>query len=192
MGREPGREASQLPSCRAGPHVLPGAAMETAASSWSPQADAKAGPPRPPVRGLPPSSIFLQGTCTLDAPLPCLPPETNMKVTLGSRPPCTKVEEAQFWFDASRKGLFLCVGSEWVSVLAGERAAGLPPPGDSGSSPATVPWEQRATPQDSRPARCIWTRVSWARLVTPPRLVPMAPRGKPPGALSAPRITDAR
>uniref|UniRef100_A0A452SHZ5 Thrombospondin type laminin G domain and EAR repeats n=1 Tax=Ursus americanus TaxID=9643 RepID=A0A452SHZ5_URSAM len=46
------------------------------------------------------------------------PYETNMKVTLGSRPPCTKVEEAQFWFDASRKGLFLCVGSEWVSVLA--------------------------------------------------------------------------
>lgn len=43
-----------------------------------------------------------------------------MKVTLGPRPPCTKAEDAQFWFDASRKGLYLCVGSEWVSVLAGE------------------------------------------------------------------------
>lgn len=43
-----------------------------------------------------------------------------MKVTLGSRPPCTKVEDAQFWFDAGQKGLYLCVGSEWVSVLAGE------------------------------------------------------------------------
>ncbi|XP_045357113.1 thrombospondin-type laminin G domain and EAR repeat-containing protein isoform X2 [Leopardus geoffroyi] len=46
------------------------------------------------------------------------PYETDLKVTLGSRPPCTKMEDAQFWFDASRKGLFLCVGSQWVSVLA--------------------------------------------------------------------------
>ncbi|XP_030691445.1 thrombospondin-type laminin G domain and EAR repeat-containing protein [Globicephala melas] len=46
------------------------------------------------------------------------PYETDMKVTLGSRPPCTKAEDAQFWFDAGRKGLYLCVGSEWVSVLA--------------------------------------------------------------------------
>ncbi|XP_062934005.1 thrombospondin-type laminin G domain and EAR repeat-containing protein [Cynocephalus volans] len=46
------------------------------------------------------------------------PYETGLKVTLGSRPPCTKVEDAQFWFDASQKGLYLCVGSEWVSVLA--------------------------------------------------------------------------
>ncbi|ELV10346.1 Protein TSPEAR [Tupaia chinensis] len=44
--------------------------------------------------------------------------ETSVKVTLGSRPPCTKVEDAQFWFDASRKGLYLCVGNQWVSVLA--------------------------------------------------------------------------
>ncbi|XP_070108569.1 thrombospondin-type laminin G domain and EAR repeat-containing protein isoform X2 [Equus caballus] len=48
------------------------------------------------------------------------PYETDMKVTLGSRPPCTKLEDAQFWFDASRRGLYLCVGSEWVSVLAAE------------------------------------------------------------------------
>ncbi|KAK2494997.1 LOW QUALITY PROTEIN: hypothetical protein MC885_016340 [Smutsia gigantea] len=46
------------------------------------------------------------------------PYETRLKVTLGSRPPCTKVEDAQFWFDAGRKGLYLCVGSQWVSVLA--------------------------------------------------------------------------
>uniref|UniRef100_M3YFJ2 Thrombospondin type laminin G domain and EAR repeats n=1 Tax=Mustela putorius furo TaxID=9669 RepID=M3YFJ2_MUSPF len=49
------------------------------------------------------------------------PYETDVKVTLGSRPPCTRKEAAQFWFDASRKGLFLCVGSEWVSVLAAAR-----------------------------------------------------------------------
>ncbi|XP_064236291.1 thrombospondin-type laminin G domain and EAR repeat-containing protein [Aotus nancymaae] len=46
------------------------------------------------------------------------PYETNIRVTLGPRPPCTKVEDAQFWFDAGRKGLYLCVGNEWVSVLA--------------------------------------------------------------------------
>ncbi|XP_066891334.1 thrombospondin-type laminin G domain and EAR repeat-containing protein isoform X2 [Kogia breviceps] len=46
------------------------------------------------------------------------PYEADMKVTLGSRPPCIKAEDAQFWFDAGRKGLYLCVGSEWVSVLA--------------------------------------------------------------------------
>lgn len=52
--------------------------------------------------------------------VPLSPPETHLKVTLGSQPPCTKVEDAQFWFDAGRKGLYLCVGSQWVSVLAGE------------------------------------------------------------------------
>ena len=64
-------------------------------------------------------------------PSSCLPAETDMKVTLGSRPPCTKAEDTQFWFDAGRKGLYLCVGSEWVSVLAGEVGGAL---GTSGSS----------------------------------------------------------
>ncbi|MEJ1288095.1 thrombospondin type laminin G domain and EAR repeats [Cricetulus griseus] len=45
------------------------------------------------------------------------PYEADMKVTLGSRPPCTKAEGVQFWFDAARKGLYLCADSEWVSVL---------------------------------------------------------------------------
>lgn len=48
------------------------------------------------------------------------PTEADVKVTLGSRPPCTQAEGAQFWFDAAQKGLYLCAGSEWVSVLAGE------------------------------------------------------------------------
>lgn len=42
-----------------------------------------------------------------------------MKVTLGSRPPCTKQEKAQFWFNASRRGLYLCDGSAWISMLEG-------------------------------------------------------------------------
>uniref|UniRef100_A0A8D0H4B1 Thrombospondin type laminin G domain and EAR repeats n=1 Tax=Sphenodon punctatus TaxID=8508 RepID=A0A8D0H4B1_SPHPU len=43
--------------------------------------------------------------------------EADMKVTLGNRPPCTKTENGQFWFNAFQKGLYLCNGSEWVSML---------------------------------------------------------------------------
>ncbi|XP_006876867.1 PREDICTED: thrombospondin-type laminin G domain and EAR repeat-containing protein-like [Chrysochloris asiatica] len=46
------------------------------------------------------------------------PYETDVKVTLGPQPRCTQMEDAQFWFDAGRKGLYLCVGSKWISVLA--------------------------------------------------------------------------
>ncbi|VTJ84305.1 Hypothetical predicted protein [Marmota monax] len=46
------------------------------------------------------------------------PYEADMKVTLGSRPPCTKAQDATFWFDAARKELHLCASSQWVSVLA--------------------------------------------------------------------------
>uniref|UniRef100_A0A8C8S8V4 Thrombospondin type laminin G domain and EAR repeats n=1 Tax=Pelusios castaneus TaxID=367368 RepID=A0A8C8S8V4_9SAUR len=43
--------------------------------------------------------------------------ETEMKITLGPQPPCTKHEKAQFWFNTSRKGLYLCNGSAWVAML---------------------------------------------------------------------------
>ncbi|NXG50802.1 TSEAR protein, partial [Psilopogon haemacephalus] len=45
------------------------------------------------------------------------PYETDTKVTLGSRPLCTKQEKAKFWFNASQRGLFLCNGSTWISML---------------------------------------------------------------------------
>ncbi|XP_074860571.1 thrombospondin-type laminin G domain and EAR repeat-containing protein [Carettochelys insculpta] len=45
------------------------------------------------------------------------PDEAEVKVTLGCRPPCTQSAKAQFWFDASGKGLYLCDGSTWVAVL---------------------------------------------------------------------------
>ncbi|NXC37541.1 TSEAR protein, partial [Penelope pileata] len=45
------------------------------------------------------------------------PHGADMKVTLGSRPPCTRQEKAQFWFNTSRRGLYLCDGSAWISVL---------------------------------------------------------------------------
>uniref|UniRef100_A0A6I8NX78 Thrombospondin type laminin G domain and EAR repeats n=1 Tax=Ornithorhynchus anatinus TaxID=9258 RepID=A0A6I8NX78_ORNAN len=43
--------------------------------------------------------------------------QTDMKVTLGSRPHCTKMESAQFWFDVSKKGLYLCDGNEWIPMI---------------------------------------------------------------------------
>ncbi|XP_076975281.1 thrombospondin-type laminin G domain and EAR repeat-containing protein [Tamandua tetradactyla] len=46
------------------------------------------------------------------------PYETDVKVTLGSQPPCTKLEDGQFWFDAMRNRLYVCTGSRWISVLA--------------------------------------------------------------------------
>ncbi|XP_059711034.1 thrombospondin-type laminin G domain and EAR repeat-containing protein isoform X3 [Haemorhous mexicanus] len=45
------------------------------------------------------------------------PYETDMKVTLGARPRCSRQEKAQFWFNASRRGLYLCNGSTWLSML---------------------------------------------------------------------------
>ncbi|XP_023801738.1 thrombospondin-type laminin G domain and EAR repeat-containing protein-like, partial [Cyanistes caeruleus] len=45
------------------------------------------------------------------------PYETDMKVTLGARPRCSKQEKARFWFNASQRGLYLCNGSTWVSML---------------------------------------------------------------------------
>ncbi|XP_034989625.2 thrombospondin-type laminin G domain and EAR repeat-containing protein [Zootoca vivipara] len=45
------------------------------------------------------------------------PYEADMKVTLGSRPPCTKSESGQFWFNAAQKGLFICSGDKWISLL---------------------------------------------------------------------------
>uniref|UniRef100_K7GDR1 Thrombospondin type laminin G domain and EAR repeats n=1 Tax=Pelodiscus sinensis TaxID=13735 RepID=K7GDR1_PELSI len=38
-------------------------------------------------------------------------------VTLGPRPPCVETEKARLWFNASRKGLYLCDGRAWVAVL---------------------------------------------------------------------------
>lgn len=42
-----------------------------------------------------------------------------MKVTLGAQPRCSKQDKAQFWFNASRRGLYLCNGSTWLSMLEG-------------------------------------------------------------------------
>lgn len=43
--------------------------------------------------------------------------EADMKVTLGFSPRCTKSESGQFWFNAAQKGLYLCNGKEWISLI---------------------------------------------------------------------------
>uniref|UniRef100_K7GDQ4 Thrombospondin type laminin G domain and EAR repeats n=1 Tax=Pelodiscus sinensis TaxID=13735 RepID=K7GDQ4_PELSI len=45
------------------------------------------------------------------------PGRADVQVTLGPRPPCVETEKARLWFNASRKGLYLCDGRAWVAVL---------------------------------------------------------------------------
>ncbi|KAL8187633.1 UNVERIFIED_CONTAM: hypothetical protein K2H54_052300 [Gekko kuhli] len=43
--------------------------------------------------------------------------EADMKVTLGFSPRCTKSESGQFWFNVAQKGLYICNGKEWISLI---------------------------------------------------------------------------
>uniref|UniRef100_A0A3B5BBB5 Thrombospondin-type laminin G domain and EAR repeats b n=1 Tax=Stegastes partitus TaxID=144197 RepID=A0A3B5BBB5_9TELE len=38
-------------------------------------------------------------------------------VTLGTRPPCSSAEQGQLWFDAQSRGLFICDGPAWTTLL---------------------------------------------------------------------------
>lgn len=41
-------------------------------------------------------------------------------MTLGNPPPCSGPEEGQLWFNAQRKGLFICDGLTWRTLLQSE------------------------------------------------------------------------
>ncbi|TRY92877.1 hypothetical protein DNTS_029153, partial [Danionella cerebrum] len=43
--------------------------------------------------------------------------ETEVRVTMGSQPGCTGAEQGQLWFDTLKRGLFLCDGVNWHSML---------------------------------------------------------------------------
>ncbi|XP_042351260.1 LOW QUALITY PROTEIN: thrombospondin-type laminin G domain and EAR repeat-containing protein-like [Plectropomus leopardus] len=45
------------------------------------------------------------------------PYEAEARVTLGSPPPCSGPEVGQLWFNAQRKGLFICDGLTWRTLL---------------------------------------------------------------------------
>ncbi|XP_064165813.1 thrombospondin-type laminin G domain and EAR repeat-containing protein [Anguilla rostrata] len=45
------------------------------------------------------------------------PYEADLRVTLGTQPLCGKTELGQLWFDTLKRGLFLCDGGAWVSML---------------------------------------------------------------------------
>ncbi|XP_041937368.1 thrombospondin-type laminin G domain and EAR repeat-containing protein isoform X1 [Alosa sapidissima] len=45
------------------------------------------------------------------------PYESEVRVTLGSRPSCTGTERGQLWFDTLKRGLFLCDGASWLPML---------------------------------------------------------------------------
>ncbi|XP_038575910.1 thrombospondin-type laminin G domain and EAR repeat-containing protein-like [Micropterus salmoides] len=48
---------------------------------------------------------------------PVYPYEAEARVTLGKPPPCSGPEEGQLWFNAQRKGLFICDGLSWKTLL---------------------------------------------------------------------------
>ncbi|XP_072118502.1 thrombospondin-type laminin G domain and EAR repeat-containing protein-like [Mobula birostris] len=45
------------------------------------------------------------------------PYETEVKVMVGSHPPCTETEVSRLWFDVFNKGFFICNGKNWISIL---------------------------------------------------------------------------
>uniref|UniRef100_A0A3B4YXB1 Thrombospondin type laminin G domain and EAR repeats n=1 Tax=Seriola lalandi dorsalis TaxID=1841481 RepID=A0A3B4YXB1_SERLL len=48
---------------------------------------------------------------------PVYPYEAEARVTLGNPPPCSRAEQGQLWFNAQRKGLFICDGLTWRTLL---------------------------------------------------------------------------
>ncbi|KAM8855508.1 thrombospondin-type laminin G domain and EAR repeat-containing protein-like [Spinachia spinachia] len=52
-----------------------------------------------------------------EQPEPAYPYEAEARVTLGDPPPCSGAEEGQLWFNAQRKGLFICEGLSWRTLL---------------------------------------------------------------------------
>ncbi|XP_031173206.1 thrombospondin-type laminin G domain and EAR repeat-containing protein [Sander lucioperca] len=48
---------------------------------------------------------------------PLYPYEAEARVTLGNPPPCSGPEQGQLWFNAQRKGLFICDGLTWTTLL---------------------------------------------------------------------------
>ncbi|XP_022073744.1 thrombospondin-type laminin G domain and EAR repeat-containing protein [Acanthochromis polyacanthus] len=43
--------------------------------------------------------------------------EAEARVTLGTRPPCSSAELGQLWFDTQGRGLFICDGRTWRTLL---------------------------------------------------------------------------
>ncbi|AWP13685.1 putative thrombospondin-type laminin G domain and EAR repeat-containing protein-like [Scophthalmus maximus] len=52
---------------------------------------------------------------------PVYPYEAEARVTLGNPPPCSMLEQGQLWFDAERKGLFICDRLTWRTLLQTEQ-----------------------------------------------------------------------
>ncbi|XP_054652149.1 thrombospondin-type laminin G domain and EAR repeat-containing protein-like isoform X2 [Dunckerocampus dactyliophorus] len=46
-----------------------------------------------------------------------VPDETEERVSVGLRSPCSELLQGQMWFSPLRKGLYLCDGTSWITVL---------------------------------------------------------------------------
>uniref|UniRef100_A0A3Q4BND1 Uncharacterized protein n=1 Tax=Mola mola TaxID=94237 RepID=A0A3Q4BND1_MOLML len=53
----------------------------------------------------------------LDHHGPVYPYEAEARVTVGTPPPCSVSEQGQLWFNAEKKGLFICDGLTWRTLL---------------------------------------------------------------------------
>ncbi|KAJ8004417.1 hypothetical protein DPEC_G00135500 [Dallia pectoralis] len=49
--------------------------------------------------------------------VPLYPYEAEVRVTMGTQPHCSTVEQGQLWFDILGRGLFLCDGVVWIPLL---------------------------------------------------------------------------
>lgn len=57
--------------------------------------------------------------------------ETGQRVSVGLERSCSESLKGELWFDPLRKGLYLCDGTAWITVLEGEKATSTFPSGDS-------------------------------------------------------------
>lgn len=46
--------------------------------------------------------------------------ETEERVSVGLERTCSELRQGQLWFDPLRKGLYLCDGTVWITVLEGK------------------------------------------------------------------------
>lgn len=52
--------------------------------------------------------------------------EIGERVQIGLERSCSVLQQGQLWFDPVRKGLYLCDGTVWITVLEGENPPSAP------------------------------------------------------------------
>lgn len=58
--------------------------------------------------------------CLFDCFLVFITSETEARVSVGLEKSCSEQLQGQLWFNPLKKGLYLCDGTVWITVLEGE------------------------------------------------------------------------